>query len=432
MANKHLLPADEFTREKARLELAAAEILRSRDGKRHDDVKKQARAEKRAAAEPTLASKNPALMGALMGGAAVAFFALLGWQLTQSATEKPEGMGGSRAEWGPAAAVPCSSRKSPRPTRSSRRLAARVQANPEDVDAVADLAMHLIRRQAFDEARPLVDRATFLDPFHPKGRVGRAVVRALEGDLKGSIDDLEALASRYPEAYDARMFAGMLAMEDNDQRRALMNLEAYVSARPARRAAADDAHGGDPAQAAAGGAAAAAVSVAWFSRLYRLNEAGRFDEVVTASKKYLVARPKDYALHLQRAKALLSLGASRKRALHLDAGGDAARRAWPPGRGSTGPRSMRGMESARRCTGRCRRRCASIPGWSRSSSSSPFFAAHWTSRPFRAVLNRSTRPGSAAPKGRAPASPPAAKQRRAPAARGRTRAGASARRRGGG
>ena len=70
-------------------------------------------------------------------------------------------------------------------------------------------------------------------PFHPKGRVGRAVVRALEGDLKGSVTDLEALASRYPEAYDARMFAGMLAMEDNDQRRALMNLEAYVALAPA-------------------------------------------------------------------------------------------------------------------------------------------------------------------------------------------------------
>ena len=120
----------------------------------------------------------------------------------------------------------------PRADPKLEALAARVQSNPGDVDAVADLAVHLFRRQAFDEARPLVDRATFLDPFHPRGRVGRAVVRALEGDLPGSINDLEALASRYPEAYDARMFAGMLAMEDNDQRRALMNLELYVALAP--------------------------------------------------------------------------------------------------------------------------------------------------------------------------------------------------------
>jgi predicted Zn-dependent protease len=62
--------------------------------------------------------------------------------------------------------------------------------------------------------------------------VGRAVVRALEGDLKGSMDDLERLAQRYPESYDARMFAGMLALEDNDPRRALVNLEAYVTLAP--------------------------------------------------------------------------------------------------------------------------------------------------------------------------------------------------------
>lgn len=229
VANKHLVPAAEFEREKTRLELAAAEVLRTRDGKRHEDVKKQARAEKAAAAEPTLASKNPALMGALLGGAAVAFFALLGWQLTQSATEKPEGMGGMGQ--GPIDRGP-GPMQQPKADPKLEALAGRVQAHPDDLDALADLSMHLIRRQAFGEARPLIDRATLLDPFHAKARVGRAVFRALDGDLKGAMTDLENLASRYPEAYDARMFAGMLAMEDNDQRRALMNLEAYVSLAP--------------------------------------------------------------------------------------------------------------------------------------------------------------------------------------------------------
>ena len=92
MANKHLLPGAEYEAEKTRLELAAAAILRTRDGKRHEETRKQARAEKAATAQPTLASKNPALMGALVGGTVVAFFALLGWQLTQSATERTEGM----------------------------------------------------------------------------------------------------------------------------------------------------------------------------------------------------------------------------------------------------------------------------------------------------------------------------------------------------
>lgn len=228
VANKHLLPLEDWNREETRLELAAAAVLRSRDGKRHDETKKQARVEKAAAAAPTFGSKYPALMGALVGGAVVAFFALLGYQLTQSTTERTDGMQATGAV-PPGGGGPM---QQPRADPKLEALANRVQSNPGDVDAVADLAVHLIRRQAFDEARPLVDRVTFLDPFHPKGRVGRAVVRALEGDLPGSIVDLEALASRYPEAYDARMFAGMLAMEDNDQRRALMNLELYVALAP--------------------------------------------------------------------------------------------------------------------------------------------------------------------------------------------------------
>jgi predicted Zn-dependent protease len=89
-----------------------------------------------------------------------------------------------------------------------------------------------MRRQAFADARPLVDRAMMIDPFHPKARVGRAIEKALDGDLKGSITDLEKLAAKYPEAYDARMFAGMLAMEDNDPRRALNNIESYVILAP--------------------------------------------------------------------------------------------------------------------------------------------------------------------------------------------------------
>ena len=228
VANRHLVPAEEFVKEKTRLELAAAEILRTRDGKKHDEVKKQARIERQATAAPTLASKNPALMGALVGGAVVAFFALLGWQVTQSATEKPEGM---PQQMGPAAGNPPMQQ---RPQADARldALAAKVQSAPDDVDAVASLAIILIRKQAFDDAQPLIKRATFLDPFNPKGRVGRAVGRALEGDLKGSIDELESLAGKYPEAYDARYFAGMLAMEDNDQRRALRNLELYVELAP--------------------------------------------------------------------------------------------------------------------------------------------------------------------------------------------------------
>lgn len=156
------------------------------------------------------------------------------------------------------------------------------------------------------------------------------------------------------------------------------------------------------------------MSVAWFSRLYRLNEAGRFDEVVTASKKYLAVRPKDYALHLQRAKALLSLGRLEEAAVHLDAAvtGSKGLAAWPWFyRAALHARNgeRKAMYGAMQTTLRL------DPKLSDEFEHSPFFAAHWASRPFRSLLlvkkpvSRSTRPGSTAPPGRAPASRRAAR-----------------------
>ena len=229
IANQHLMPHDVFSRERLRIEAAAADVLRARDGKKHEVTKKQARAEKVNAAPPSWAAQNPLLAGVLIGGVVVGFFAILGWQLQTKSTERTDGMQATGMT--PPGGAPMQPQQ-PKSDGRIEALAARVQSNPEDVDAVTDLAIYLIRRQAFQEARPLVDRAMLLDPFHPKARVGRAVVRALEGDLRGSIDELERLAARYPESYDARMFAGMLALEDNDERRALLNLEAYVTLAP--------------------------------------------------------------------------------------------------------------------------------------------------------------------------------------------------------
>lgn len=235
IANKHLLPEAEFNAEKVRLEAEAADLLRRKSGKKSEKVRQEARAEKKAAAaaaSPTAAQKNPMLVGALVGGAIVAFFAFLGWQVTSTATERGEGMQATGMT-PPGMGGPMQQPQQPSSDSKIEALAAKVQANPDDTDAVANLAMYLIRRQAFQDARPLVDRAMSLDPFHPKARVGRAVNRALDGDLRGSIDELEKLSKRYPEAYDGLMFAGMLALEDNDPARAVANLESYIALAPA-------------------------------------------------------------------------------------------------------------------------------------------------------------------------------------------------------
>lgn len=124
------------------------------------------------------------------------------------------------------------------------------------------------------------------------------------------------------------------------------------------------------------------MSVAWFSRLYRLNDAGKFDEVVSASKKYLAERPRDYALHLQRAKALLSLGRLEEATQHLDSAVTNSKglAAWPW--------FYRAALHARR--GERKEMYDAIattlrldPKLAAEFLESPFFAAHWKSATFR-------------------------------------------------
>jgi hypothetical protein len=225
VANKHLLPAEAWAQEKSRLEQAAAAALRERDGVRHEAAKQEARREKKvqAAAQSTgFFATHPALGGALIGGAVVAFFSYLGLSVSDPRNARPEAMGGA-----PMAAPP-----TPPVDAKLEALAAQVKANPDDVDALAGLALRLIGQQRFDEARPLVFRAAIVDPYHVRGRVGRAVMRAVDGDLGGARRELERLGGNYPEAYEGHLYAGMLALEQNDERQAVRDLELYVSTAP--------------------------------------------------------------------------------------------------------------------------------------------------------------------------------------------------------
>lgn len=227
VANKHLLPAATWEAEKARLEQAAAAALRERDGAKHDAVKAQARLEKKAQAQAQdtgFFARHPAVGGALIGGLVVAFFAYLGMSVSNpdnSRTDVP-GMGGG-AMGGP---------MQPRTDPKLEALAAQVQANPDDIEAVTGLAMYLISLQSFVEAKPLLARAAMLDPYHVRGRVGRAVMRAVDGDVAGAQGELERLGASYPEAYDGHLYAGLLALEQNDERRAVRDLELYVNTAP--------------------------------------------------------------------------------------------------------------------------------------------------------------------------------------------------------
>jgi tetratricopeptide (TPR) repeat protein len=234
-AGKHLLPAADWQAEQARLEQAAAAVLRERGGLKHEENKAQARAEKLAkdaAADTGFFAKNPALKGALVGGGVVAFFAVLGVLLTQQTQERREGMGPTGKDPAAEAGVRGPMQQPPDNTAAVNAIRARVQANPDDIEVLSDAAGELIKLQQFQDAFPIVERASGIDPFHVQTRIWRAVLEAVDGKPLPAVDELEHLGDTYDNAYKARLYAGMIALETNQEPRALTQLEKFVNEAP--------------------------------------------------------------------------------------------------------------------------------------------------------------------------------------------------------
>ncbi len=231
IANKHLQQGPEWETERARLEQAAAAVLREKSQLKHEALKAEARAStttQAASTDTSFFARNPALKGGLIGGAVVAFFVFLGWQLGQQSKPREEGMTATGA-------VPPGARAAPQQPEMDTQIPILMEAvkkAPEDAEVLANLSMYMIRKQAFDEARQFVQRGTLLDPFHVRTRVARTVLAAVDGDAESAQAELERLGTVYPEAYEGLMYAGLIAVEQNDSPRALKNLEAYVAVAP--------------------------------------------------------------------------------------------------------------------------------------------------------------------------------------------------------
>lgn len=141
------------------------------------------------------------------------------------------------------------------------------------------------------------------------------------------------------------------------------------------------------------------MSVSWFAALYRLNEAGRFAEALRRSDAWLGKRPRDYVLHLQRARALVGLGRLDEALIHLDAAVTHSQglAAWPFFYRAT-------LHALAGRPGKARldlRRAVGL-----DASLARVAAEHETLAKLRArrVTRRAAPRGSTGPKGRAPAS----------------------------
>ena len=233
-ANKHLHAADAWAAEQSRLEQAAAAVLRERAGVQHDALKAQARAEKRVTQREGTGffARNPALKGAIWGAAVVLFFVVLGVLLSRDSTARNDGdsitgmkAGGSDA--------PMQARPEPTEDLELKTAMQRAERSPDDIDALSAAVKGLVQRQMFEDAAPLIRRAATLDPYHVPTRTYRAVLLAVDGQTMTALDELQHIADTFEDAYEARMYAGMLAMQADDKERALAQFERYVAEAPA-------------------------------------------------------------------------------------------------------------------------------------------------------------------------------------------------------
>ncbi|NTX07947.1 tetratricopeptide repeat protein [Myxococcus sp. CA040A] len=233
-ADKHNLAAEQYATEKSRLEHEAAAAFRAKD----EHLKRKAssgepRARTQQAPAPTgWSARNPQLSGALWGAGIVLFFGGLGYLLVseqQARTDGQEatgrmppgapGQGQAPQQGGMGAQQPEGA--------EMEEARARLEANPFDLDSASMLSHELIRRQQFDEAATVTAKGLAVDPFHVELRVHRGVLRATRGDMEGAEAELTELVNTWPDAQEALIFLGSLALRRDDKLKALEHFERF-------------------------------------------------------------------------------------------------------------------------------------------------------------------------------------------------------------
>jgi len=222
-ADRHHLEQGQFEAESQRLEREAADALRARDEYARGLAASAKSTSRTGSVEAAPASqgwlaRHPQLKGALWGGGAVLFFVVLGLLLGQE--QKPRQEGGGATGKTP----PMSSAGEQQEDPVLKEAMANYQAHPDSVEAICRLSHELINR--------LTEHALGLDPFNVESRIHRAVLAAIHGDRERGEKALEHLANAYPNAYEARLYLGLLALQSNEHRAALEHFERYAAEAP--------------------------------------------------------------------------------------------------------------------------------------------------------------------------------------------------------
>jgi tetratricopeptide (TPR) repeat protein len=220
-----------YVAEKARLEAAAAAALKERDLRAHARPRASLaapavdRADDAGRAPPFFA-RHPQLKGAAWGAGVVLFFVAVAFVLTREQRDRGAGEITGAAPPG-AASMPRQSEAD----REFERAVASAKEDPTDLERASFVSHELLRELRYDEAAEITRRALAASPFHVELRIHHAVLRGTGGDVQSAMQELERLA-RYPEAYEALLFRGALAMQVGSSAVALESFERYVAEAP--------------------------------------------------------------------------------------------------------------------------------------------------------------------------------------------------------
>jgi len=108
----------------------------------------------------------------------------------------------------------------------------RLKLEPDNVALAAAVAHGLLAQEEVEEASRITEQALMRDPFHTEHRVHAEMLRGIRGQVEPALEVLERMGRAQPDGAEALLFAGGLALELGDSRRALGNFEAYRSTVP--------------------------------------------------------------------------------------------------------------------------------------------------------------------------------------------------------
>ncbi|MDQ3266058.1 MAG: hypothetical protein M3Y59_20790 [Myxococcota bacterium] len=229
--NRHQLDAGQLASEQNRLEREAADAFRARD--QYRQTQSAPPRQRPAAPVPQrpvgtgLFARHPELKGALWGAGIVLFFGGLGVYLFKDEQARTEG-GSMTGGPPPSMTMPVPSAEASTEEKSFQDALAQVKRNPDDLELTAAVVHELLRRQEWDDATQLNHKVLSRDPFHTESRIHQSVLHAAKGDAPRAIEELRHLALVYPDAQEALLFAGAIALERNEKASALASFHQYT------------------------------------------------------------------------------------------------------------------------------------------------------------------------------------------------------------